>query len=326
MGGFNHAENVISAVESAAVGTRLTASWRRSLQKHGLDPQRAQTPTRLTDQELRARMESMGDFMHLATPKLDQLYHMVGNSGCCVLLTDRDGVILDQRAADVDSDTFESWGLGRGAIWSESHEGTNGIGTCLAEERRVSIHRGEHFMSRNTAMSCMDAPIFGPDGRLLAALDVSSCRADQTDDYARLIAGVVAQTAKQIEMDTFRAAFPEARIVAPQEDRTEGAVLLAVDRDDLIVGATRAARRAFGLGDAVLLAPHPASDVLGRDDSASALERAERAAVKRAIARAGGNVSAAARDLGIGRATLYRRMKRLGIHENRPQPVSPLRQ
>ena len=35
----------------------------------------------------------------------------------------------------------------------------------------------------------------------------------------------------------------------------------------------------------------------------------------RALTRAGGNVSQAARELGVGRATLYRRMKRLGIGE-----------
>ena len=42
-----------------------------------------------------------------------------------------------------------------------------------------------------------------------------------------------------------------------------------------------------------------------------------RAAVVRALARAEGNVSKAARTLGIGRATLYRRMTRLRIGENR---------
>jgi len=36
----------------------------------------------------------------------------------------------------------------------------------------------------------------------------------------------------------------------------------------------------------------------------------------RALSRSGGNVSEAARALGVGRATLYRRMSRLGIGEN----------
>ncbi len=38
-----------------------------------------------------------------------------------------------------------------------------------------------------------------------------------------------------------------------------------------------------------------------------------RAELHRALARAGGNVSAAARELGIGRATFYRKMKALGL-------------
>lgn len=312
---ISHADHVISVVESGAVGTRLTASWRRSLQKHGLDPSRGKAPQRLSLSEAMMRRERLGAFMALATPKLDHLFQMVGNTGCSVLLTDSDGVILEQRCKDADSVQFETWGLWTGCDWSEAAEGTNGIGTCITEGRQVTIHGDEHFMARNTVMSCMDAPIFGPDGALMAALDVSSCRADQTEAYIRLIAGVVAQTAKQIETDAFRAAFPKARIIAPPEDRPEGAVLLAVDQDDLVVGATRAARRLFDLGPQGQFAPRPASDLLGRESNESALERAERAALKRAIARAGGNLSAAARELGIGRATLYRRMKRLGMGE-----------
>ena len=312
----NHSETVISAVESGSVGSRLTASWRRSLRKHGLDPTVARAPNRYDEAEVRHRRERLGGFLDLATPRLDQLFQMVGQAGCCVLLTDRDGVVLDLRTRDADAGTFEAWGLWHGADWSEAAEGTNGIGTCLTEERQLIIHRNEHFLSRNTAMSCMDAPIFGPDGQLLAALDVSSCRADQTEAYSRLISGVVAQTAKQIETEAFRAAFPKARIVSAPEDRGDGATLLAIDADDLVVGATRSARRLYDLGMDLRLDPRPASDILGRDTSSSALERAERAALKRAIARAEGNLSAAARDLGIGRATLYRRMKRLNMAQN----------
>ncbi len=40
---------------------------------------------------------------------------------------------------------------------------------------------------------------------------------------------------------------------------------------------------------------------------------AERAALQRALARAGGNVSAAAQQLGISRATLHRKLARFGI-------------
>ncbi|MDO5371773.1 helix-turn-helix domain-containing protein, partial [Paracoccus sp. (in: a-proteobacteria)] len=49
-------------------------------------------------------------------------------------------------------------------------------------------------------------------------------------------------------------------------------------------------------------------------------DRAERAAVIRALARVEGNVTAAARALGVGRATLYRRMGRLRIAPEGARP------
>lgn len=310
-----HAARVVETATdpAAAARSRLAASWRRSLAHHGLDPARQDGVHRITDQALSERREQAERLLHIAAPKLDALYQMVGSSGCGVLLTDAEGVVLDLRAGSGDLGVFRAWGLCPGSDWSEASEGTNGIGTCIAEARRVVIHRDEHFHARNTAMSCMDAPIFGPQGELIGALDVSSARADQTEAFNRLIAAMVAQTARQIEADTFRAAFPEARIIVADAEESEASVLLAVDGDDLVQGATRAARRSFGLESSGPLVARPASDLFGRDDGTSGFDRAERAAMVRALARARGNVSEAARTLGVGRATFYRRMKKLGL-------------
>lgn len=311
---MRHADYVAQKSQSNSATSALAASWRRSLLKHGLDPADARRPERLTFDELAARRQAMERFLRVAGPQLDQLFNLVGLSGCNVLLTDADGVVLDQRVNGADAEQFRDWGLWQGTVWSEAVQGTNGIGTCLAEGRQVTIHRDEHFHTRNTAMSCMDAPIWGPDGRLLAALDVSSARADQTERYNRLIGAQVAQTARAIEAVFFRASFPEARIVVA-DDNGDAAALLAVDKDDLAIGATRAARRVLGLEREGAIRQRPAADLLGRDDDLTGFDKAERAAVARALARADGNVSAAARALGIGRATMYRRMARLGLGE-----------
>lgn len=310
-----HVERVVEVTShpGAAARSRLAASWRRSLDHHGLDPGQKKGVQRITEQALAERRGQSEAMMLVAAPKLDALFQLVGSSGCGVLLTDAEGVVLDLRTSKSDVSTFEAWGLAPGSDWSEASEGTNGIGTCIAEGRRVIIHRDEHFHARNTGMSCMDAPIFGPEGELIGALDVSSARADQTEAFNQLIAAMVAQTARQIETDNFRAAFPGARIIVANTDDSEAAMLLAVDQDDLVLGATRGARKAFGLNHAGPITSLPASDLFGREDGPTGFEKAERAAVNRALSRANGNVSAAARNLGIGRATLYRRMKRLGI-------------
>lgn len=311
----SHAEMVAEQSQSKSATSALAASWRRSIHKHGLDPDQGHPPERLTEAELTARRQAMEPFLTVAAPQLDQLFNLVGLSGCNVLLTDAQGLVLDQRVGDCDAAQFFAWGLCKGMDWSEARQGTNGIGTCLAEGRQVTIHRGEHFHTRNTGMSCMDAPIWGPDGSLLAALDVSSARADQTERYNRLIGAQVAQTARAIEAIYFRASYPDARIIVASDDSAEVAMLLAVDKDDLAIGATRAARRVLGLEREGAMRPRPASDLLGREDNLRGFDRAERAAVARALARAEGNVSAAARALGVGRATLYRRMSRLGLGE-----------
>ncbi|MEY1557866.1 GAF domain-containing protein [Yoonia sp. R2331] len=312
-----HIEKVLEVANSssAAARSRLAASWRRSAEKHGLDPGEKRSPERIDVTHLRERTGAFEKFMTVASPRLDNLYSLVGQSGCAVLLTDDDGVVLDQRVSEADAAIFEAWGLCVGADWSEEREGTNGIGTCLAEQRKVIIHRDEHFYARNTAMSCIDAPIYGAEGQIVAALDVSSARADQTEAFNRLIGAQVAQTARAIEEANFRAAFEKARIVVAESDDAEAATLLAIDGDDLIIGATREARRVFGFDSIGALVPRPASDVLGREDGPTGFKKAERAAVVRALTRAGGNVSQAARQLGIGRATLYRRMKRLGLDQ-----------
>ncbi|MBU2960623.1 GAF domain-containing protein [Citreicella sp. C3M06] len=310
-----HIDRVFRTVSSdrAATKSLLAASWKRSMTHYGLDPAQRRAKDRLDQPALSRRKDRVGQLLDIAMPKLDQLFGLVCGSGCGVLLTDEFGLVLDQRRTDADAGTFDSWGLSPGADWSEAAEGTNGIGTCLAETRRLTIHRGDHFLARNISMSCMDAPIFGPDGAVVAALDISSARADQTEGMNRLIAATVAQTARAIESDLFRAYFPKARIIVADSD-DDAAVLLAVDADDLVIGATRAARRSFQLEPRGALKPRPAADLFDRgEDEPSGFEKAQRAAVVRALTRAEGNVSQAARALGIGRATLYRRMKRLGM-------------
>ncbi|WOI33837.1 helix-turn-helix domain-containing protein [Tritonibacter scottomollicae] len=313
----SHADRVLEATRSASAAARsqIAASWHRSVQKHGLDPNNRRAPDKIEHAALRERLEVYEKFMMVAAPRLDALYSLVGQSGCAVLMTDTEGVILDQRMSDADTPAFENWGLSAGANWSEEREGTNGIGTCLTERRRVIIHQDEHFHARNTGMSCIDAPIFDENGQIVAALDVSSARADQTEAFNRLIGAQVAQTARAIEEANFRAAFSAARIIVAESSEADSATLLAVDSHDLVIGATREARRAFGLAGTGPLAARPAADILGQEDGPTGFQRAERAAVVRALARADGNVSQAARQLGVGRATLYRRMKRLGLHE-----------
>lgn len=314
----NHAEIVQSVVASSAAGARpgFAASWRRSMLHHKLDPARARVADRLTAADIAARREAAGLLLRVATPVLDRLARAACEAGCAVFLSDAEGLVLEERMRDGDRRAFHGSNLAPGSDWSEGREGTNGIGTCLAEGRPVTVWRDQHFRATNTGLTCMGSPVFGARGELAGVIDVSSAREDMTEGYARLVALTVQDAASRIEADLFRASFEGARILSTgsAEESPQGVVLLALDRDDLVIGATRAARRQLGLDEAQM-GRVPATDLFGgkRDEGQGALAEAQRAEMVRALARTGGNVSAAARDLGIGRATFYRKAKALGL-------------
>jgi transcriptional regulator of acetoin/glycerol metabolism len=280
---------------------------------HHLDPAGRTSPTRLTDAELRQARERIAPLLAAARGAMDRLYQAVGAAGCCVLLADGEGVPVDRRGTAADDTTFESWGLWTGALWSEEHEGTNGIGTCVVEQRPLTIDRDQHFFTRNTLLSCTAVPIYDHEAAFAGVLDVSSCRADRTDAFSNLIALAAGEAAKRIEADLFRRAFAHARIVLTQAADGQCGGLVAVDADDLVIGATRSARVSLGIAPGRTLQPVPAADLLGGDTARDHLAGGQRAVLQRALLRAGGNVSAAAKALGVSRATLHRKLKRFEI-------------
>lgn len=314
---LQHSERVHNTViEDTSALSAIAASWRRSLLHHGLSPDKERQNEQLGGQELNFAREEMELLLHVAKPILTQLFQVVGRSGCCVILSDINGIILDRLNNSGDDQSFDGWNLQSGAIWSEERQGTNGIGTCVLEERTVLIHKDQHFCSHNIGMTCMGSPIFDAEGKLIAILDVSSARDDFTIELAQLITSHVAEAAYRIEMDYFRASFSRANIIIADGYSPIGTPLLASNNDDFIVGANRAARRMLDFQNETFSSPVLLRDLFPKDGGETGLEAAEKSEVSKAIAIAKGNMSAAAKSLNISRATFYRMLKKHKIGRN----------
>jgi transcriptional regulator of acetoin/glycerol metabolism len=172
-----HDEHVFSVAEGAAPRPdieELSISWQRSANSHRVDPVDSKAPRVLTPRELKDFREPLGKLILGEQEEIDRLYKVVREAGYTVLFCDTAGVAVEHRGEDSEASRFEYWGAWLGGVWSEEIEGTTGIGTCIAEERPVTVHRSQHFRSRHMDLSCSGAPIFGVDGRLLAVLDVSA--------------------------------------------------------------------------------------------------------------------------------------------------------
>src|SRR6266850_3869470 len=231
----SHAEQVLAVAEgqiNAPLSDPLASSWRRSAKAYAVDPSSLQRPRILTPSELRDSREPRGKLIEVARRDLDQLHGVVRQAGYVVLLCDSSGVAIDHRGSEADSEQFKYWGTWLGGVWSEDIEGTNGIGTCIAEERPITVHRSQHFRSRHMNLSCSGAPIFGVDGRLMAVLDVSAIDAERSERAHALTGPLTVRSAHAIEERFFREQFRREWIiaVAPPEGGAPG-MLLAIDGD-----------------------------------------------------------------------------------------------
>src|SRR5215475_5321845 len=248
-----HAEHVCSVAEGATPSPGIEAvssSWQRSAKKYGLDPIDSKAPRILTLTELRNFSEPLDQLIFSAQEEINQLYEVVREAGYTVLFCDSSGIAVAHRGEHTRAREFQYWGTWLGGVWSEETEGTNGIGTCIVEERPVTVHRSQHFRSRHINLSCSGAPVFGVDGRLTAILDVSAIDPELSERAHALTGPLTVRSARAIEERFFRQQFRREWIVAvaPPEEGVPG-MLLAIDGNQRIVGANRVARTSLLLDD-----------------------------------------------------------------------------
>jgi transcriptional regulator of acetoin/glycerol metabolism len=137
-----------------------------------------------------------------------------------------------------------------GSNFAEACEGTNGVGTALAEQRPILVHRDEHFREQYSIFTCGVAPLFDHCGRLAGALNITSCRRDLDRTAHQLAFAIEVETARRIEQFFFHRQFGDCWIASLPGDNGTG--LIAYDNDGRIAGACRRGRSMLGLTDTTI--------------------------------------------------------------------------
>ncbi|QQO23987.1 sigma-54-dependent Fis family transcriptional regulator [Bradyrhizobium diazoefficiens] len=250
----NHVARVLSVANHVAdvdASSRIANSWRRCLVNHKLDPARRGPPQTLTEAEIRHVAEPMEQLIRLATPELEYLARVLREAGYCVNLADPSATALQSWLPGAsDADVFLHWGVYTGSNFSEAFEGTNGLGTALAEEKPILVHRDEHFREQWGIFSCAVAPLFDSSGRIAGAVNITSCRNDLSRTAHQLALAITMEATRRIEDAMFRDHFRDAWIARLPGGDSSG--LLAYDDDRRIVGACRSARALLGLTDGTI--------------------------------------------------------------------------
>ena len=354
---IGHRQAVESAVAHRRVTTpaeqRVMRSWRRCLEQHSLDPAQPRRPSVVDSADLCRRRASLGPTYAIVRAAMLRLSATFDRT-LCAIFTDAEGVILHYMALPAFAQ--QARGLRVGAIWSESEQGTNGMGTCLVDREPVIIEQNHHFLAQNKGLTCFAMPVFHPRGGLLGALDIS-CH--NLPPHAPMLA-LLDLAVLDIENRLLQQSTHE-RIVSFSPTRHHiGTVLegvVSVDDGGRVTGANRAALHLLGVCAQQQVLGRSIQELFGidadqvassRDPSVfrcrpplerggharyylrvqspamtpgctaqteirpvrTAVAAAERGALLDALQHWDWNVSQAARALGIGRKTLYRKLSK----------------
>ena len=212
--------------------------------------------------ELSLRVEQSRILCAHAMPVMETLREQIVGTQSMVVLTDAQGLILHSIGDDDFLERAEKVALRPGAQWSEEKQGTNAIGTTLAECSPTVVHGDQHFLEANRFLTCSSAPILDPYGDLVGVLDVTG----DYRSYHQHTMALATMSVQMIENHLFAWTFRDTLQVAfhsrPEFLGTLMEGIAAFTGDGRFLSANRSAQFQLGMPLAALRA-HTLSSLFG---------------------------------------------------------------
>ncbi|QOX62172.1 PAS domain-containing protein [Anoxybacterium hadale] len=193
--------------------------------------------------EIAALAKANSRLIKTVRPYMEKLYSIVEGSGYFLLLSDKDGYVLDLIGDHEMIEQAKESLLVVGANRSESVAGTNAIGTCLAIQAPIQIWNGEHYVISHRHYSCSSGPIFDSTGALLGCLNITGSNTEIHTHTLGMVLSAVDGINKELKI---RKAYDEIESMSAQRNSILEAVtsgLILLNEDDEIIQMNGNAQR-----------------------------------------------------------------------------------
>ncbi|WP_422485603.1 sigma-54-dependent Fis family transcriptional regulator [Gudongella sp. DL1XJH-153] len=140
---------------------------------YGIDPNQKKSKHILSQKELNSIITNNHTLISVSEPFINQLYSFVKDSEFLVILTDREGRILNITGnEDMLQKAHDTW-LVPGASMNEEDAGTNGMGTSIREGYPLQVTGKEHVLKILQNWTCSGAPIRDHEGKIIGCIDLT---------------------------------------------------------------------------------------------------------------------------------------------------------
>jgi transcriptional regulator of acetoin/glycerol metabolism len=212
--------------------------------------------------ELALKLEQSRVLCAHATPVMETLHEQIVNTQSMIVLTDAEGLILHSIGDDDFLRRAERVALRPGANWAENRQGTNAIGTALAEQCPTVVHGEQHYLAANRFLTCSSVPILDPYGDLIGVLDVTGDHRSYHQHTMALAKMSVQMIENHLFTNTFRETLQIVFHGRPEFLGTLMEGIVAFTCDGRFLSANRSAQFQLGLPLAGLRA-HTLSSLFG---------------------------------------------------------------
>lgn len=231
---------------------KVDASWQHCLSEHRLDPSQQSTLPCISGQKLKEMQDQLDRLISEASPIIDELRRLARDAGRVVLLSNAEGIVLRNYSDSAAALEMLPDDLAPGTVLQEKPVCTNGIGTRFALRIPTAIAAAAHVKEELKVSCCSAAPIFGPDGNVIAELNISiRSGANEAENY--FANHCIQRAAHEISHVVFRRIHRNDCILSLSAKSDHSPIsnraLLAMDAEGRLLGATQEGFAFLGVGN-----------------------------------------------------------------------------
>lgn len=202
--------------------------------EYGVEKERILPKKILKGKEVSENIYNNRELLEVATPFMDILYQFVEDSGFFIILTDKEGCILNLIG---DKEVVRAAGelnMVIGAYMDEKSIGTNAMGTAIKEDSPIQISAKEHFITAYHRWTCSAAPIHDENNEIIGTLNLTGSSELVHPHTLALVAAAVKSIENQIKSNLAKVRLQEAYSYLNTIMESMSTGIFAVDNNNIV--------------------------------------------------------------------------------------------